>query len=160
MPAPDPYRTPPAASRARQHRLLDAMRARNLDLVILTQNAHVQYFVGPRFDWKFAPAAAIAADGHVTLVAPAQPGDEAAADDVRRIEVKDREGKSGHDDGRSSATERPLQKPTEDDFFRETGHQRDEEPGEVAVAPEERRDPAEVGRQRDRRPRSLRASPT
>jgi Xaa-Pro aminopeptidase len=87
-PAADPYRTPLAASRTRQKRLLEVMRAKRLDLVILTQNAHVQYFVGPRFDWKFAPAAAIWADGHVTLVAPAQPGDEAAADDVRTFEAQ------------------------------------------------------------------------
>ncbi|HEX5498296.1 MAG TPA: aminopeptidase P family N-terminal domain-containing protein, partial [Thermomicrobiales bacterium] len=59
-----------------------------LDLVILTQNAHVQYFVGPRLDWKFSPAAAIAADGRVMLVAPAKPADEVAADDILTYEAQ------------------------------------------------------------------------
>ena len=63
------------------------MERLGLDLVILTQNPHVQYFVGPRFDWKFSPAAAIGADGHVTLVAPAKPAEVAAAD-VRTYEAQ------------------------------------------------------------------------
>ncbi len=72
--AQDPYQTDLAAVRTRQRRLLDVMQEKNLDLVILTQNAHIQYFVGPRFGWTFSPAAAIAADGRVVLVAPFSAG--------------------------------------------------------------------------------------
>ena len=69
-PAVDPYRTDARATRTRQQRLLELMQAKALDLVILAENAHVQYFIGPRFDWKFSPVAAIAADGRSILVAP------------------------------------------------------------------------------------------
>ncbi|REK05420.1 MAG: aminopeptidase P family protein [Planctomycetota bacterium] len=86
-PAIDPYHTDPAASRTRQQRLLGVMRREKLDYVILTQNAHIQYFVGPRFGWTFSPAAALAGDGRMTLVAPSQPKD-AAADDVRTYEAQ------------------------------------------------------------------------
>jgi Xaa-Pro aminopeptidase len=87
-PATDPYGTDIAAVRGRQRRLLDVMRRKNLDLAILTQNQHVQYFVGPRFGWTFSPAAAIGADGRVVLVAPALPAEPAAADDVRTYEAQ------------------------------------------------------------------------
>jgi Xaa-Pro aminopeptidase len=86
-PAIEPYRTDLAATRVRQQRLQHAMQRLKLDLVILTQNAHIQYFVGPRFDWKFSPAAAIAADGHTILVAPAKPA-EAVADEVCTYEAQ------------------------------------------------------------------------
>lgn len=84
----DPYRTDVAATRTRQRRLLEVMQRLKLDLVVLAQNPHVQYFVGPRFGWTFSPAAAIAADGHVILVAPSIPGQDAAADDVRTYEAQ------------------------------------------------------------------------
>jgi Xaa-Pro aminopeptidase len=87
-PSSDPYRTDPAAARTRQKRLLDVMQRHRLDLVVLTQNVHVQYFVGPRFGWTFSPAAAIATDGHVTLVAPHKPSENVAADEVRTYEAQ------------------------------------------------------------------------
>jgi len=56
--------------RTRQSRLLDHMRANDVDLTIVTQIEHVQYLTGVRFGTTFSPAAAFAADGHLTLVAP------------------------------------------------------------------------------------------
>jgi hypothetical protein len=66
----NPYDIDPAACRTRQKRLLEVMQAERLDLVVVTQIEHVQYFVGPRFPWTMSPVAAIAGDGRVTLVAP------------------------------------------------------------------------------------------
>jgi Xaa-Pro dipeptidase len=86
-PAIDPYRTDLAATQTRQKRLQKVMQRLKLDLVILTQNAHIQYFFGPRFDWKFSPAAALSADGHAVLVAPAKPA-EVAADEVLTYEAQ------------------------------------------------------------------------
>jgi Xaa-Pro aminopeptidase len=86
--SPDPYRTDPAACRARQKRLLGLMERHKLDLVILTQNPHVQYFIGPRFGWTFSPAAAIASDGRAILIAPFAPLEDAAADEVRTYEAQ------------------------------------------------------------------------
>ncbi len=60
----------PVACRVRQARLLERMRALEIDLVIVTQIEHVQWLAGPRFAWTFSPAAALAADGRVTLVIP------------------------------------------------------------------------------------------
>ena len=70
------------ACRIRQKRLLDVMQKQELDLVVVTQIEHVQYLCGPRFGPVFSPAAAIRADGHVTLCAPKKPVVEAAADEV------------------------------------------------------------------------------
>lgn len=81
------YRTDLDWTRRRQQRLLEVMQNHRLDLVLLTQNAHVQYFFGPRYDWKFSPAAALAADGHAILVAPATPA-EAAADEILTYEAQ------------------------------------------------------------------------
>lgn len=86
--AADPYRTDPAAVRTRQKRLLGVMERLGLDLVVLGQNAHVQYFVGPRFGWTFSPAAAVGADGHVILVAPSKAGGETAADEIHTYEAQ------------------------------------------------------------------------
>ncbi len=85
---PDPYATDLAAVRIRQKRLLALMQQKQLDLVLLTQQVHIQYFVGPRFGWAFSPAAAIAADGRVILVRPELVPCEAAADDVRTYEAQ------------------------------------------------------------------------
>ncbi|WP_425619392.1 M24 family metallopeptidase [Anatilimnocola sp. NA78] len=70
------------ACRARQRRLLDEMQKQKLDLAIVTQIEHVQYFVGPRFGPVFSPVAAIRADGHVTLCQPKKPELPAAADEI------------------------------------------------------------------------------
>ncbi len=70
------------ACRGRQRRLLEILHQRQLDLVIVTQTEHVQYLAGPRFGWVFQPAAALAADGHLALVAPNKVPEVAAADQI------------------------------------------------------------------------------
>lgn len=77
-----------AACRGRQRRLQAVMQQQNLDLVIVTQIEHVQYFVGPRFPWTMSPAAAIDASGKVTLVAPNQAPAVAAADEILTYEAQ------------------------------------------------------------------------
>src|SRR5687767_9036891 len=53
----------------RQQRVVDLMQRNKLDLVVVTQIEHVQYLAGTRFGWVFQPAAALTADGKLTLVA-------------------------------------------------------------------------------------------
>jgi Xaa-Pro dipeptidase len=84
----DPYGIDVAACRSRQQRLLAAMQRSKIDLAIITQNQHVQYLVGPRYEWTFSPAVAIAADGHTMLVAPTVPAQAVAADEVLTYEAK------------------------------------------------------------------------
>jgi Xaa-Pro aminopeptidase len=84
----DAYQTDPAAVRRRQQRILDVMRDARLDAVIITQNVHVQFLFGPRFAWTFSPAGALLADGRAILVAPSQPKEPVAADDVRTYEAQ------------------------------------------------------------------------
>jgi len=76
------------ACRRRQARLLDETKELRLDLIILTQSEHVQWLTGPRFGWAFQPTAALTAYGHVTLIAPQEPPENAAADEVRTYEAK------------------------------------------------------------------------
>jgi Xaa-Pro aminopeptidase len=77
------------ACRTRQQRLVKEMHRKKLDLVVLTQIEHIQYFTGPRFTWFFSPVAAIDAQGHVTLIAPARKMPEVhAADDVRPFDAQ------------------------------------------------------------------------
>jgi Xaa-Pro dipeptidase len=85
---PNPYETDVIACRGRQRRLLAAMEPLRLDLVIVTQVEHVQYLVGPRFASVFSPAAAISADGRVVLVAPHEPNEPAAADEILTYQAK------------------------------------------------------------------------
>lgn len=77
-----PYDFDPAWSRGRQQRLLAEMKRQGLDMVIVQTIEHVQYLAGPRFGWVFSPAAALRADGHLTLVAPGKPPVQAAADEI------------------------------------------------------------------------------
>ena len=77
-----------AASRGRQQRLLAEMQKLKLDLVIVQTIEHVQYLTGARFGWTFSPAAALRADGHLTLVAPLKSKLEAAADEVVPYEAQ------------------------------------------------------------------------
>ncbi|MGD9721527.1 MAG: M24 family metallopeptidase [Pirellulales bacterium] len=86
--SPDPYAIDVAACRTRQRRLLDLMQQQQLDLAIVTQHAHVQYLVGPRFAWTFSPVAALWSDGRAVLVAPSQPSEPVAADDVLTYEAQ------------------------------------------------------------------------
>jgi len=76
------------ACRARQRRLLAAMQRLELDLVIVTRIEHVQWLAGPRFNWYFEPAAALSAAGKLTLVAPNEPPEAAAADEVVPYEAQ------------------------------------------------------------------------
>ena len=73
------------ACRARQQRVVEIMRQQKLDLVVLTQNAHVQYLAGPRYAWTFQPAVALTADGKLTLVAPNKPPEVSAAVRVQTL---------------------------------------------------------------------------
>ena len=76
-----------AACRGRQQRLCDELRRNDLDLAIVTKTENVQWLAGPRFNWYFAAAAALTADGHLTLAAPARP-EVAAADEVVTYEAQ------------------------------------------------------------------------
>jgi len=78
----------PDACRGRQGRLLDVMHQRDLELVVVTQIPHVQWLTGVRFGWTHQPAAALDADGHVTLVAPNAAPESAAADTVVTYEAQ------------------------------------------------------------------------
>src|SRR5262245_4194109 len=77
-----------AASRSRQKRLLAEMQSLRLDLVIVQTVEHVQWLTGARYPWTMSPAAALRADGHLTLVAPKKPALEAAADEVVTYEAQ------------------------------------------------------------------------
>jgi Xaa-Pro aminopeptidase len=77
-----------AASRSRQKRLLAEMQKLQLDLVIVQSIEHVQWLTGARYGWVFSPAAALAADGRLTLVAPATAKAEAAADEIVTYEAQ------------------------------------------------------------------------
>jgi Xaa-Pro aminopeptidase len=75
--------------RVRQQRLLAEMERQRLDLVILTHNAHVQWLTGCHFPWLFSPIAALTANGHCILVAPARRMPPvAAADDLIAYEAQ------------------------------------------------------------------------
>jgi Xaa-Pro aminopeptidase len=68
--------------RARQKRLLAVMQRLRLDLVVVGTTEHVQWLAGPRFAWYFEPAAALAADGRLTLVAPGAAPSVTASDEI------------------------------------------------------------------------------
>ena len=77
------------ACRARQRRLLLAMNEAGLQLVLLTRNDSVQWLTGAYIDRLFAPAAAMDANGHVTLVLPSRKTSlVVAADEVVPYEEK------------------------------------------------------------------------
>ena len=54
----------------------------------MQQIEHVQWLTGARYPWTMSPAAALRADGHLTLVAPKKPVLEAAADEVVHYEAQ------------------------------------------------------------------------
>lgn len=78
----------PVACRARQARLLETMIAERLDLVVVVLPEHIEYLTGHRWDHRFAPLAALAADGTCLLVCPDKPAVGAAASDIRTYEAK------------------------------------------------------------------------
>ncbi len=82
------YDTNIDACRGRQQRLIDQMRQRQIDVVIVTQTEHVQWLAGPRFPWVMQAAAALRVDGHLTLAAPQKPILEAAADELVTYEAQ------------------------------------------------------------------------
>jgi Xaa-Pro dipeptidase len=76
------------AARGRQQRLLAEMQKLQLDLVIVQTIEHVQWLTGARYGWVFSPAAALRADGHLTLVAPRKTTSLAAADEIVPYEAQ------------------------------------------------------------------------
>lgn len=74
--------------RGRQRRLMDEMQRQKLDLAVITRSDHVQWLTGVRFGWVFSPAAALTADGHLTLCAPNRAPEKAAADAVCTYEAQ------------------------------------------------------------------------
>ena len=80
------------ACRVRQERLRSRMAERSLDAVILVAPEHVQYVTGHRWDFRFAPVAAMLATGETLLVCPDKPVElsQAAATDVRTYVAKRR----------------------------------------------------------------------
>lgn len=66
----NPYEIDVERSRGRQQRLIDVMRQHDLPLAIVTQPEHVQWLAGLRFGPLFQTAAALTADGRLTVAAP------------------------------------------------------------------------------------------
>ena len=88
MKEPDPFGVDVAACRNRQRRVLEIMQRLRLDLVVVTQNVHVQYLAGPRYAWTFSPALALTSDGRATLVCPHEPSEPVAADRIATYEAQ------------------------------------------------------------------------
>jgi hypothetical protein len=84
----DPYEIEVAACRGRQKRLLAEMQRLAVDLVIVNKIEHVQWLAGPRFAATFEPAAALTAEGHLTLVSPNVRPEKSAADDSLVYDAK------------------------------------------------------------------------
>jgi Xaa-Pro aminopeptidase len=82
------YDTDVDACRGRQNRLIAHMQQYQVDVVIVTQTENVQWLAGPRFPWLMQAAAALRADGHLTLAAPKKPALDAAADEVVTYEAQ------------------------------------------------------------------------
>jgi len=78
----------PRLCRDRQIRLLARLATRQVDLLVLTTPEHVEYLTGHRWDHRFSPVAAVAADGRCLLVCPDKPATDPAADDVRTYDAK------------------------------------------------------------------------
>jgi Xaa-Pro aminopeptidase len=76
------------AARGRQQRLLAEMQKLRLDLVVVQTIEHVQWLTGARYGWVFSPAAALRADGHLTLIAPRKSSAQAAADEIVQYEAQ------------------------------------------------------------------------
>jgi len=78
----------PTACRHRQERLVRWLAAAGLDLAIFTTAEQIEYFTGHRWDFRFAPVAALRADGRALLVCPDKPVTAEAVDDLRTYEAK------------------------------------------------------------------------
>jgi Xaa-Pro aminopeptidase len=77
----------PTACRDRQRRLLDEMRAAEIDLALVVRTEHVQWLTGYRPFWLGQPAAALWADGHCTLACPRKAPESAATDEIVTYEA-------------------------------------------------------------------------
>ncbi len=85
----DPYAIDQEACRGRQQRLLAEMETFGLELVLLTRGESVQWLTGVHVGPRFAPVAALDAEGQVTLVLPSgQVPATAAADAIVGYEEK------------------------------------------------------------------------
>lgn len=85
----DFYGVDVAACRGRQRRLLAEMELAGLEMVVLTRGESVQWLTGAQVGGLFAPAAAMDAAGHVTLVLPSRKVTPTlAADEVLPYEEK------------------------------------------------------------------------
>jgi Xaa-Pro dipeptidase len=76
------------ACRSRQKRMLELMQQNDLDVVVVTQNEHIQWLTGARFPWLFQGAATLSVDGRLDLIAPHRAPAVAAADNVVTYEAK------------------------------------------------------------------------
>lgn len=85
----DPYAVDLTACRSRQQRLIDQFTKLGVGLAVLTRRESVQWLTGAYAGPLFPVAAAIDAEGHVTLVLPGRNADTpAAADKVCSYEEK------------------------------------------------------------------------
>ena len=64
------------------------MAEQSLDAVVVVAPEHVQYLTGHRWDFRFAPVAALLATGEMLLICPDRTVEQAAADEVRTYEAK------------------------------------------------------------------------
>lgn len=78
----DQYGVDLEACRGRQRRLLDAIAAEGVGLVVISRNESIQWLTGASIQAPFAPVAAVTGDGHVTLVLPSRQAEQPAAADV------------------------------------------------------------------------------
>jgi Xaa-Pro dipeptidase len=76
--------------RTRQERLRRRMEELAVDAAVFVTPEHVQYFTGHRWDFKFAPAAAVLLSGETLLVCPDKLPEQAAATDLRAYAAKRR----------------------------------------------------------------------
>jgi len=77
-----------ASCRTRQQRLTGWMKEQGVDLVIVVTHENVQWLTGQWCKWLFQSAAAITADGQVTLALPATVPPDALADQLVQYEAQ------------------------------------------------------------------------
>ena len=82
------YEIDQAACRGRQQRLLDLMHREEIDGVIVTQAAHVQWLTGAYVPWLFQSIAVLSADGKLTVAGPVKPKISGAFDEYVPYEAK------------------------------------------------------------------------
>lgn len=76
------------ACRGRQRRLVEVMQREELDCVIVTQAAHVQWLTGAFVPWLFQSIGVLRADGHLTIAGPVKPKISGALDEYVPYEAK------------------------------------------------------------------------